>query len=271
MIRNCYRIPIFSIAIIHILYMAWLCARVFLFDYFTIPSVSMTPTIQPGNRVVVNKLIFGPRIYTNFDFKHEGQELESIRLKGFRNIKHNDIIVFNFPVHKNKVSFRINHVYCKRVVGLPGDTVSSVKGQILNNNNSRVLGLKERQKQLQSKSEMELKCYGVFEVAPRHVQTIQWNILNWGPIYVPRKHDIAKITPREATIYKRLLEWETGCKIQSNWEENKVLANGKPLRYHRFKHNYYHVCGDNSLDSYDSRYWGFVPEEYIVGIVARVC
>lgn len=127
-----FRKTLFCIVTIPVLYIIWLCVRVFLFDYFTIPSSSMTPTIQPGNKVIVNKLLFGPRIYTEFHFNKKGQELKSFRLKGVRDIARNDIVVFNFPVHNNKISFRINHVYCKRVIGLPGDTVSAKCGYIYN-------------------------------------------------------------------------------------------------------------------------------------------
>lgn len=264
-------ILIYGTAMVIMLYVLWLVVRVFAFDYFSIPTSSMTPTIQPGSKVIVNKLIFGPRIYTDFNFKVEGQELKSIRLKGIREIKHNDIVVFNFPIHQDKISFRINHVYCKRIVGVPGDTLCAVNGYIRNNNYHGILGIEDRQKQLKSKTERELKYFGVYDVAPRHTSEIQWDIQNWGPLYVPRKDDIINITPYEATLYHKILEWETGCKIRCDWERNKVLANGKPLTYHRFRHNYYHICGDYSLDSFDSRYWGFVPEEYIVGIVSYIC
>lgn len=263
-------IILYSTAAIPLLYIAWLCIRIFFFDYFTVPSNSMSPTITPGSKVIVNKNIFGARLYTDINFNRNGQELRSFRLKGIRDIQRNDIVVFNFPIHKDKISFRINHVYCKRVVGLPGDTVSAVDGYIRNNNFPNVLGIKERQKQLQSKSEGALRNYGVYDVAPRHTSEIQWNIKNWGPMYIPRKDDIIPITPREAIIYRKILEWEKGCEIQYDSTSNKVFAHGKPLTHHRFKHNYYHICGDYSLDSFDSRYWGLVPEEYIVGVVACI-
>ena len=48
------------------------------------------------------------------------------------------------------------------------------------------------------------------------------------------------------------------------------LADGRPLPYYRFRKNYYFVCGDMAYGSGDSRYWGFVPEEYIVGVVTDV-
>lgn len=251
------------------LYCVWLLARMCLFDYFSIPTISMTPTIEPGDKVVVNKLVFGARIYTDLHFKHAGQELKSFRLKGLRRIRHNDIVVFNFPVHNDSISFVINHVYCKRIVGLPGDTVWAKNGHLYNNNFPGTLGIRERQVQLQHIDERTLKKYKVFDVAP-HDSLFAWNIKDWGPLYIPRKGDVITVTPREAMLYRMLLEWESGTKVRWDWDSGKVFAGNKILTSHRFQHNYYHICGDYALDSYDSRYWGLVPEEHIIGIVGKI-
>lgn len=87
-------------------YIAWLLVRIFVFDYFTVPSSSMTPTIKPGSKVIVNKLLAGPRLYTDLHFSRDGQELKSIRLKGTRGFKLNDIVVFNFPVQKVRIFYK---------------------------------------------------------------------------------------------------------------------------------------------------------------------
>lgn len=62
----------------------YLGGRVLVADQFIIPTWSMSPTLVAGDRVVVNKLIMGARLYTDFDFKQNGQELKSIRMKGLR-------------------------------------------------------------------------------------------------------------------------------------------------------------------------------------------
>ena len=252
-----------------LLYMGWLLVRAFFVDYFTVPSSSMTPTIKPGSIVVVNKLVFGPRLYTKLNFSSIGNELKAVRLKGVRDIKHNDIVVFNYPIHGDKISFVINNVYCKRVTGLPGDTLSARKGHLHNNNFQGTLGSKKKQEQLAGKSRKVLEKYEVYDIAP-HDGHFAWNIQDWGPLYVPRKGDVIRVTPCEAVLYHKILEWETGTAITWNWETQKVFSDGNEMLCHRFTHNYYHVCGDYSLDSFDSRYWGFVPEEYIVGVVTMV-
>lgn len=265
-----FRIMLYVITAVPVLYALWLLGRVFVFDYFTVPSSSMSPAIMPGSKVIVNKLLFGPRLYTDLHFTRDGQELRAIRLRGLRDIRHNDIVVFNYPVHHGRISFVINHVYCKRVVGLPGDTLRAVGGHLRNNNFRGTLGDESRQRQLAGKTVKELKHYRVYDVAPRRDSLFAWNIKDWGPLYVPRKGDIITLTPREAVLYRRILEWETGAKITCNRDSMAVFADGRRITTHRFHHNYYHICGDYSLDSSDSRYWGFVPEEYIVGIVTRI-
>lgn len=97
-----------------VLYPAYLGIRIFIADYFTIPTCSMQPTLKPGDKIIVNKLLFGARIYTDFHFSKEGSELKAFRTNGIRGIQRNDIIVFNKAYHKNKeIKFIINQVYCK--------------------------------------------------------------------------------------------------------------------------------------------------------------
>ena len=70
-----------------LIYILWLLCRVFLFDQFVIPTESMSPTLLPGDRVIVDKTIVGARIYSDFDFDPKGGELRSWRLRGMRQMK----------------------------------------------------------------------------------------------------------------------------------------------------------------------------------------
>lgn len=257
---------IISVAII---YGVWLLMRVCVFDYFTIPTNSMYPTLKPGDMVIVNKLLIGARIYTNFDFKTEGQPLESFRMKGIRSIQHNDIVVFNIPIHKDSICFVINHNMCKRIVALPGDSLSVVGGCYKNNNYKDSLGLQSMQKKLIETSDSTMQGMGIVLDAHPFEQNVGWKIKSFGPMYVPRCGDVVNISAREGAVYRRLLEWELGKKITWDWQKNVVYANGKLIKRHIFKHNYYFCAGDNVLDSNDSRYWGLVPEEYIIGVVVK--
>ena len=253
-----------------IIYGLWLLMRVCVFDYFTIPTNSMYPTLKTGDKVIVNKLLIGARIYKNFEFSSKGQELESFRMKGIRTVQHNDIVVFNIPIHDDRISFIINNNMCKRVIALPGDSISVVDGYYKNNNYKDTLGLESMQKELIQTSDSMIFRKGITLDAYPFDKNIGWKIKQFGPMYIPRKDDVINLTPDEAVIYKRILEWELNKIITWDRQKNVVYANGKPIKRHIFKHNYYFCAGDYVLYSVDSRYWGLVPEEYIIGIVAKV-
>lgn len=267
--KRIYNYIINAIISVAIIYGLWLLMRVYVFDYFTIPTESMYPTLKPGDKVIVNKLLMGARIYKKLDFKTNGQKLESFRLKGIRSVKHNDIVVFNIPIHNDSICFIINNNMCKRVVAIPGDSLSIVDGFYKNNNFSEVLGLEKMQKKLIETPDSNMQSMGIVIDAHPFEQNVGWKIKNFGPIYIPRRGDLKYLYAREGAIYRRLLEWESGKKITWDWQKNVVYADGKVIKRHIFKHNYYFCAGDNVLDSDDSRYWGLVPEEYIIGIVVK--
>lgn len=246
----------------------WL-VRIFWFDTFVVPSNSMMPTLQPGDKIIADKLCFGARIYRNFHFDKQGVELQCFRMKGMGNLRRNDVFVFNKPVINHHITFVINYVYCKRCIGLPGDSVSIRNGYYRNNNDRGVLGCKENQTVLREMPDTlispEVMC-----AMPYDEHLPKWTIKNFGPLYIPRKGDVITITPKEAVLYLAILEWELKGKITIDWEKNKVFVKHKLLSRHTFLHDYYFAGGDNVVDSHDSRYWGLVPDIYIIGIVKRI-
>jgi signal peptidase I len=150
-------------------------------------------------------------------------------------------------------------------MALPGDTISIVDGFYRNNNYEEVLGLEDEQIKYADLPESE--CWKKYVQTYPYDKNIKWTAYHFGPMYIPRKGDVMNITPYEATLYKMILAWETGEPIECDWESNIVWAGDKHLTQHQWQHDYYFMAGDNVLDSDDSRFWGVVPEEYIVGIV----
>lgn len=237
--------------------------RIFIIDQFIIPSESMSPTLQVGDRVWVNKLLCGARIYDDID-SINNSTLHSWRTRGIRKIERNDILIFNFPINEKKIAFKINYVYAKRCIALPGDSISAVEGYFKNSNYPGPLGNLETQERLHRMTDEEVPKKGRYTM-PKSFRKFPWTIRNFGPLYVPRKGDVIHLDENNILLYRRVIEFETGKKIELS-SRGEVLADGSPLPYHIFTHNYYFTCGDNVLNSRDSRYWGFVPEEYIVGI-----
>ncbi len=165
---------------------SYFLARAYVGDWFVIPTSSMEPTLIPGDRVMVNKLIAGARIYDEFDFR-KGVEMKSHRTAGVRNIKHNDVVIFNCPQNRErtKIEFEINYVYGKRCVGLPGDSVSIENGYFRNNNFSGVLGNIQQQETL-SKTNDSLLPKGVLHAMPFDKENFGWTIKEFGPLYIPK-------------------------------------------------------------------------------------
>lgn len=258
-----------SFALYYLFWGIWLLVRIFCFDTFVIPSESMTPTLRPGDKIVVNKMILGARIYRDFHFDKKGVELKSFRLRGLRGVRHNDMLVFNMPCGEGGMKFVINYVYCKCCVGLPGDSVSIVNGIYRNNNYPGPLGYVRSQKALGCVPD-SLVSPSILHAMPYDDHLEGWTIKNFGPMYVPRRDDVVAITPTEAVLYKKILEWELKAKVRVDWERRKVYTGDRPLVRHRFEHDYCFMAGDNVMDSKDSRYFGLVPFEYIVGVVSDV-
>ena len=100
-------------------------------------------------------------------------------------------------------------------------------------------------------------------------KNLNWNQDNMGPIFIPKKGTSTKLTLENLPLYKRLIEVYEGSELGINNKLSvngtKVLLNGKAVDTYTFKQNYYWMMGDNRHNSLDSRYFGYVPENHVVG------
>jgi len=243
-----------------------ICLRVFVFDSFKIPGTSMEPTIMAGDYILVNKLVLGGRVYKNFDFM-KGGKVETKRLWGWRTIKRNDVLVFNFPYsNREKLDFDLNVFYVKRCVAIPGDTFYIDNGIYRVKNCSDTLGCYENQRQFAATGrEAIAPC--VWNCFPYN-EIYGWNAKQFGPLYVPRKGDIIRIDINNIKLYNNLIRYETEKEI--NIKSDTIYLNDEILQQYVFSKNYYFMAGDLVGNSRDSRYWGLLPEDHIVGKAAII-
>ena len=100
-------------------------------------------------------------------------------------------------------------------------------------------------------------------------KSLNWNQDNMGPIFIPKKGANTKLTLENLPLYKRLIEVYEGSELGINNKLSvngtQVLLNGKAVDTYTFKQNYYWMMGDNRHNSLDSRYFGYVPENHVVG------
>jgi signal peptidase I len=220
----------------------------------------MSPALLPGDFIFVNKMIPGPRIFKSWDFLRNG-DFSMKRLKGYRKVKRNEIIVFNYPYsNPYRLELDFNVFYAKRCIAIPGDTFFIDNGIYRVKHVSDTLGYYINQKQL-SETPAESFPPHIYNCFPDTVYG--WNIKNFGPMYIPGENDTVAIDTMNIRLYRTLIEYETQQLVDVR--DGQIYISNQPANRYIFRQNYYFVAGDHVNDSRDSRYWGLLPEDHIVG------
>lgn len=240
---------------------AALLLKVFVVEAYRIPTGSMENTLLVGDFLLVNKFIYGtttPKsipLFSFRDWQFYDQRLPFYRLPTLRYPQRGDVIVFEWPGDRDQVATPEPINYIKRCIGLPGDTVQVINRVVCVNGNIVPFptGVK-----FESVSNLP-KGYPNPQIFP---EESDFNEDYYGPIVVPKKGDVIHLSAKNYSRWQIFIDREEHtCDLRGS----TVFIDGKPVTEYTVMRNYYFMMGDNRENSLDSRFWGFVPYQNIVG------
>lgn len=239
----------------------WLLVQIFCVTSFHIPSDSMTPELMAGDAILVGKMRYGARLFDVMG-AIEGKRVKIRRMPGYGKVERNDVVVFNDPCPKKwrKMEMDVMRYYVKRCVALPGDTFRIVNGRYRVDGYPHDLGNTEAQTRL-----VELIEAGMIPAIKAYPgdSLTGWTLRDFGPFYLPKEGDSIQLDRHAYLLYRDAIEWEQQQPL--TYKDDGVYMNDRRMAGYRFRKNYYFMAGDRVENSRDSRYWGMLPEEYIVG------
>ncbi len=228
--------------------------KMFVVEAYRIPSGSMENTLLVGDYLIVNKLAYGFRTPGHIPFTDIA--FPSFRLPFFSRIHRGDVVVFEYPGSYNELRPPTIVDYVKRTIGLPGDTVRIVHGDVLVN--GQPLGVPPF-----AKSPTREEVYygaGRSTTFPPGAKYTQYD---YGPIVVPKRDDTLLLDEGTIGRCKMLIEREGHSVLVD--VNGKIYVDGIQSDRYVVSRNYYFMLGDNRDNSLDSRSWGFVPSDNIIG------
>ncbi len=293
-----------------------LILRTLFFDLYRIPTPSMENSLLVGDYLFVSKLHYGTRLPMSLGIPFtplyvHGVELPYVRLPGFDDVDRGDAVVFNYPPDEGPIDRKIH--YIKRVVGLPGETISVRDKVVYIDGEPQPMAETIQQLWTVYKSDpryrvspTRLEEAGVTQAMPTRdpsvfriqapeavagelatwpwVERLEpyvmpstsgysaqmypggrgWTPDNYGPVTLPAEGMTVTLTDENWPVYEPVIdryEEHTTRRVG----EDAFEIDGELTSRYTFEQDYYFAMGDNRDNSQDSRFWGFVPMDHIVG------
>jgi signal peptidase I len=232
---------------------AFLVLNSFVLASFEVPTGSMENEIMTGDFLLVNKFVFGgttPRTIPLTNIK-----IPAFKLPTWWPIERGDVIVFIFPGQRDEVEASEFAYYLKRVVAISGDTLEVNNRVVYVNGRPLPLprNIKFNSKYIQPAGHANPRIF------PRGSS---FNEDNYGPLVIPKRGDVIVLTTLN------LDQWETFIAREGHTVERvngRLFVDGREASTYVVERNYVFGMGDNRDNSLDSRFWGFIPQESVVG------
>jgi len=234
----------------------------FIIQNTRIPTGSMEDTILVGDFVLVNKFIYGSSSPKYIPFTEV--EIPHFTLPALREPHATDIVVFEYPGDRDQLkATELGVNYVKRCIGTPGDTILIRDKVVFVNGKEfwRPPHIKYYRGMPGDFLKPKPPGYGDPRIFPKGMN---WNEDNYGPLVVPKKGYTIPLNKNNVEQWRTTIDREYGERMV-NVENDVVSIKGVPVTSYTFKKDYYFMMGDNRDDSLDSRFWGFVARDMVVG------
>jgi signal peptidase I len=234
-----------SLAIIVLIALA---LRATVVEAYIVPTGSMEKTIMVGDFLIGNKFVYGMRTPDRIGIPYTsiGFDIPWIRFPAFRKPKNGDVVIFKYP-------YDPLDKYVKRMIAGPGQVVE----------------IRDREIYVDGEQFYHPEHMQYLERRPRPMGFDDPNIFprgngnkdNYGPVTVPAEGDTLSVIDDPAILWYVAQMDDHEVKL----EGSRILIDGDPVDDYVVEQDYYFMVGDNRDQSFDSRFWGFVPHKYILG------
>jgi signal peptidase I len=243
--RVYYEIKSWTLVIIAVFFI-----RAGIIEAYQIPTGSMEKTINVGDFLLGNKFVYGARTpdWIGIPFTRIGVDIPYYRFPAFREPNVGDVVIFKFPLDPWTN-------YVKRCLGSPGDSVEIIDKKVYVNGER----FDDPKHSVVNYNNIYPKSYE----EPRIFPEGNGNRDQYEPIYIPREDDVftlSDLNPSEVEFIRHIMVLDG-----HSHKDNYGIYYEKNEAKYKVKQDYYFMMGDNRDNSFDSRYWGLVPHEYVMG------
>lgn len=222
------------------------------FASFVVPTPSMEKTVMAGDFLFVNKFLYGPSTPQVVPFIN--QPLPFYKFPGFKDPEKGDVIVFIFPGNRDEVEPREFQYYLKRCIATAGDTIEVRNKKVFINGTEQALA--EHGQYDLNNPMMRSDRFSTFPYGRNFTRD------NYGPIRVPAKGDIIRLTVSNIRQWDVFITRE-GHEVTASGTQ--IYIDGEAANSYTVERDYCFGMGDNRDHSLDSRYFGFIPYDNVVG------
>ncbi len=216
----------------------------------------MEGTVLAGDYVLVNKARY--RLTTPRTIPVLGVEAPWIPLlPSWDEPDRGDLVVFEYPGDRDQIEARQFNYYLKRCVAIAGDTVE------MRQNDLYINGLKAALPEHAFREDNPWIAAGVGRIFPKGSE---WSAAEYGPLRVPAAGDVVTLDLNEHTVNRwRVFIAREGHAVNIDYSNDNWVIDGRPVMNYTVERDYLFMMGDNRDNSLDSRYWGFVALDDVVG------